>query len=358
MSREELEYQALVRAGRIFIAPLADAMNVDLWEELGLPADTDLRETLNGLNTSPGATSPILSSSPISLIVGGRAAVAGRERPTPTLEEKLDRAIAGLCPCGAEPAEHYAPYCGYDCVPNIVSDDTDSGGPGSRPAGWSPPTPMRWLPGLVSDVDDTGLQARSPRRRRGPFWAETFDRQGQDRVHLRLDDGCRFVGVDVPLEDPDTFGERCERAWNRLEAELTDQRRAEPGSEPAEHCQCPICAAAIAIQICDCGACGPDEQGNEPARSWGEVLERAYGPALAARWRAAQQMLDLLEAVFGSADVVGEPGRPGSPAQTLNRLRRFQLTYAVPEPRTCSPSAAVFAVDDESLRWCREPGLW
>lgn len=293
MSRDELERRALARPGSIFIGSLGDAMNVDLWEELRLPADTDLRGILNGLNTSPGATSPILPSSPVSLIVGGRGAAAWRERPTPTLEEKLDRAIAGLCPCGAEPAEQYAPYCGYDCVPNVAGEDTDPAPPGASLA-----TPMRWLPGLVSDVDDTGLQARSPRRPRGPFWAETFDRQGQDRVHLRLDDGYRHVGVDVPLEDPDTFGERCERAWNRLEAELTDQRRAEPVSEPAEYCQCPICTAAIAIQICHCGTCGPDEQGNEPARNWGEVLERAYGPVQTARWRAALQMLDLLVEVF------------------------------------------------------------
>lgn len=39
--------------------------------------------------------------------------------------EQIDRALAALCPCGAEPSEEYTPYCSYDCKPTHRGRDTE-----------------------------------------------------------------------------------------------------------------------------------------------------------------------------------------------------------------------------------------
>ncbi|MER7331646.1 MULTISPECIES: hypothetical protein [unclassified Micromonospora] len=141
-----------------------------------------------------------------------------------SLLDQIDRAIDGLCPCGAEPREGSA-YCGSDCEPTHISNDTDE-----RDTGWLS-TPMRWRPDLVTASDDTDLIPLGSETHgyTGRFNAQVYERASDPAVwHLRLDDGHRFVGVDLPnvggRQDPitDELVGRVREAWQRLEQELTD----------------------------------------------------------------------------------------------------------------------------------------
>lgn len=132
----------------------------------------------------------------------------------------IDRALGALCPCGAEPAEGSA-YCCDDCRPTHIAGDTDTSGPGAYGA---QSTAMRWRPDLITEVDD------SHRIKIGDFWrgrfhATTFEYANSDRLHLRLDDGNRFVGVDV--DGDHVANEELEDAWSKLERQLTDSRYSE-----------------------------------------------------------------------------------------------------------------------------------
>lgn len=143
------------------------------------------------------------------------------ELPTSTegepvsLLDRIDRASAGLCPCGAEPSGGSA-YCSDDCRPTIHGRDT-------QPASV---TEMRWRPDLVTAAPDDGLTSLGGRVRSGQFWREQFERE-DGSLHLRVDDGHRFVGADILA---DANHERCNEVWARLERELTDARRVEPES--------------------------------------------------------------------------------------------------------------------------------
>ncbi|GIM88879.1 hypothetical protein [Paractinoplanes toevensis] len=143
----------------------------------------------------------------------------------------LDRAIAGSCPCGAEPRPD-SPYCSYDCEPNWRGDDTISD---------VDRTPMRWRPDLVTEAENLPLLDSY---RRGQHHAQVFDRPGTDRIHLRLDDGHRFVGCDIQAGD----NEGQEAAWARLERELGNRRHLEPAEDDAW--------ADIAANACSCGCDG------------------------------------------------------------------------------------------------------
>lgn len=155
-------------------------------------------------------------------------------RPTVPIEDQIDRAIAGLCPCGGprrEPSEELpdgSPYCSYDCEPNHTSVHTDPREIGPLA------TPSRWRPDLVSAVNDAGLVSVRERQRRGQFWAEIFERAGTDQLHLRLDDDVRFVGADVPRGEGAEHDERCARKWAALERELTDGNRTMAAAERDE----------------------------------------------------------------------------------------------------------------------------
>ncbi len=98
----------------------------------------------------------------------------------------LDHAIDGLCPCGADPRPDSA-YCSDDCVPNYHGTHTSSDTDGTQ---------MRWRPDLVTAVDDSDLQLIE-QRRRGSRTASAYWRRGGTLMHLRLDDGHRYVGCDV-----------------------------------------------------------------------------------------------------------------------------------------------------------------
>lgn len=150
------------------------------------------------------------------------SAAAQADAATPaSLEERIDRAIDNLCPCGAEP-EPGSAYCGYDCRPNHIGRDTDQ-----APAGWGDlSTPMRWRPDMVTDVDDSDLiPLPIPTGYRGACHAQVFRRGPAEnlRLHLRLDDGYRFVGTDLTVSTgpgTETEAEQLSSAWVRLEHEL------------------------------------------------------------------------------------------------------------------------------------------
>lgn len=76
----------------------------------------------------------------------------------------IDRAIDGLCPCGAGPRPGSA-YCSDDCVPTHRSADTTSDIDG---------TAMRWRPDLVTETEDIGLTLVN-QSRRGPLIASVYE---------------------------------------------------------------------------------------------------------------------------------------------------------------------------------------
>lgn len=140
-----------------------------------------------------------------------------------SLLDRLDAAIDGKYPCGADPRDGSA-YCSYDCVPNHRGPDTDAPNSGVR-------TPMRWRPDLVTAAPDEGLLPNPVVGRRGPYRAQFFVRADRDAVHLRLDDGHRFVGCDVELYDSADVAvadDQITAMWTRLERELANARHAEP----------------------------------------------------------------------------------------------------------------------------------
>jgi hypothetical protein len=141
------------------------------------------------------------------------------------LLDQIDRLVEGFCPCGAEPRDGSA-YCGYDCEPNHVSIHTDQRETGEYA------TPMRWRPDMVTEADDTALTliAEFPIRRLN---AQISERVDSDALHLRLDDGHRYVGLDLVAEQagdpqvPAGLRRELDPIWERLERELTNSRHVE-----------------------------------------------------------------------------------------------------------------------------------
>jgi hypothetical protein len=135
--------------------------------------------------------------------------------------EQIDRAVDRLCPCGAEPDEEFDPYCSYDCTPNYHARHTISDRDGTQ---------MRWRPDLVTEVDDTGLSPYSARQRYGNFYVEFLQRAGTERLHVRVDDGHRWVGSDFDLLPAEDFEQRYEAKLRALLRELENNRHAVPSS--------------------------------------------------------------------------------------------------------------------------------
>lgn len=138
------------------------------------------------------------------------------------LLKRMDAAIDGRCPCGAEPREGSA-YCSSDCEPTHISTDT----------GWSG---MRWRPDLVVAFDESDLELTDEitdcglvDQLVGTARRRQWYRHRDGRRFLRLDDGDRWVGA--------FCGDETDRAggvlWRRLERELTDVRRIEDDPVPA-----------------------------------------------------------------------------------------------------------------------------
>jgi hypothetical protein len=135
----------------------------------------------------------------------------------------VDAAIDGLCPCGAEPRPGSV-YCSPDCEPTHRGPDTDApylGGPHAA----------RWRPDLVAAFDESGLTLLGGHHRddTGLDYC-VFTRGADDDAHLRVDDGHRFVGMDVPWSELEVAG--VTGVFRRLERELTDRRRLDP-DQPA-----------------------------------------------------------------------------------------------------------------------------
>jgi len=136
------------------------------------------------------------------------------------LLDQIDRAVDGLCPCGAPPRDGSA-YCSEDCVPTYRAAHTSSDTDGTQ---------MRWRPDLVTAVIDRDLTLLA-QHRRGRFNAQVFQRG--DTIHLRLDDGHRFVGVDVEPageQEPADYWDRPN--WGALEQELGNGRHVEAAASP------------------------------------------------------------------------------------------------------------------------------
>jgi hypothetical protein len=142
----------------------------------------------------------------------------------PSIEEKLDRAIAGLCPCGAEPVEEFAPYCGSDCLPTHRGANTSSAPP------WMPhATAARWRPELVTEDPDAGLTLLGESATDDRL-SQVFLRADARTVHLRVDDGNRFVGANLPLDAWLGAGDDVAQCWEDLDRELGDPRRVAGGT--------------------------------------------------------------------------------------------------------------------------------
>ncbi|PZG12955.1 hypothetical protein C1I95_24750 [Micromonospora craterilacus] len=143
--------------------------------------------------------------------------------------DQLDRAIDGLCPCGDQPRPGSA-YCGPDCEPTHLARDSDTTGPGRWSNRHGPATPARWRPDLAITDDDFGYEPiDAPTHYDGPYFARLLRPRDADALHLRLDDGHRWVGCNI-----DQFGgeitpalvEQIKAAWPKLERQLGDPRQA------------------------------------------------------------------------------------------------------------------------------------
>jgi hypothetical protein len=197
---------------------------------------------------------------------------------------RIDAAIDGLCPCGAPPRDGFA-YCGDDCTPTHVSEDTDE-----RMAGQLA-TPMRWRPDLVTAADDDSDLIEVDASRSGysgRYNARVFNRAGRPGVlHLRLDDGHRFVGMDVEVGSDTVFSVEAVLAitdgWQRLERELADPRHAVPDVDPWRDVMAPgLNAVADRLRgeyglpvTFDFGSPGPHLRLRGPRPHWATRLPRA-----------------------------------------------------------------------------------
>lgn len=134
----------------------------------------------------------------------------------------VDNAVAGLCPCGAQPRPGSA-YCSEDCRPSHVGPDTDAWRDGG-------PTGMRWRPDLVTAFDDSGLVLDWERAFSAAGLVCRTYRSDDGRLFARLDDGHRWVGMWLADSDTDTV-RGADQMWDRLERELSDCRRLDPTPE-------------------------------------------------------------------------------------------------------------------------------
>lgn len=152
---------------------------------------------------------------------GGHILGTGAEVADPV--EQIDRALAGLCPCGAEPVEEFHPYCSYDCKPNIRGAHTDTRETGELA------TPMRWRPDLVTAADEVEMTDYTDRIERDGLGHQVWLYPGGERVQLRVDDGFRFIGADMDRALYDSDSEAVLEKWEALRRQFHNERHLEPG---------------------------------------------------------------------------------------------------------------------------------
>lgn len=158
-----------------------------------------------------------------------------------SLLDQIDAVIDGLCGNCHHPIPDSSPsayFCGPDCQRAWDSRQaTNAAEVENQPDSTYPPLgPMRWRPDLVTAEDnDTGLElvatnygptisGSDDTHYTGRHNARLYRRTGQNVWHLRLDDGYRWVGCDVPDNHEQTLLE----AWSKLERELGNPQRMEP----------------------------------------------------------------------------------------------------------------------------------
>ncbi|MFG1846754.1 hypothetical protein [Micromonospora carbonacea] len=155
--------------------------------------------------------------------------------------DRIDATLHNLCPCGAAPRTG-SPYCSADCEPTHIAEDTDTSTNGHYA------TPMRWRPDLVTATDDSHLIPATAfgdphGGYTGPHNANVYKHRDRPGMwHLRLDDGHRYVGLDITedeLFDAADFTALMRDRWARLERELGNTRHLEPDDHPAR-CTLPI----------------------------------------------------------------------------------------------------------------------
>ncbi|WP_431728607.1 hypothetical protein [Verrucosispora sp. TAA-831] len=138
--------------------------------------------------------------------------------------DTINRAIDGRCPCGEQPRLGSA-YCGDDCKPTHVGDDTDTRSSGRLA------TPARWRPGLtITDDAEFGYEPiAADTHYEGRYFARLLRPRDTDALHLRLDDGHRWVGHTIDGFDgsfPPPMVARIKRGWRRLERQFGDSEQA------------------------------------------------------------------------------------------------------------------------------------
>lgn len=161
--------------------------------------------------------------------------------------EQIDATVEGRCAgpdCSAQLTDQSssAYFCSSTCQEIWQRRQVGRPSPGSAPvrgSGYVPPDQARWRPGLVAEAAaldpdlDPNLELIVEQPHRDGMTTRWYRYPATGRQHLRLDDGHRFVGADIP-EDADALAQA--ELLGRLERELTDPRRLdlEPGrSEPA-----------------------------------------------------------------------------------------------------------------------------
>ena len=145
---------------------------------------------------------------------------------TKAVVDRLDAAIDGRCPCGADPAPGSA-YCSDDCRPTHRGPDTDAPWLGGSHA-------ARWRPDLVTAFDESDLRLVTELTAEDRREADVMDRGASGftwrgyrhrdgRYFVRVDDGHRWVGAFTASREDAGRAMR-----ERLERELSDRRRLDP----------------------------------------------------------------------------------------------------------------------------------
>lgn len=199
--------------GRIFIAPVGAVDDENRWLEIGMLTE-------DGIALAEQDEVDVLSWGQLEPIRTDRPGMpASSPDPVDPLD-LIDRAVAGLCPCGAAPSEQFYPYCSYDCKPNHIGGDSDT-----SPAGQPLATPMRWRPDLVTAADEREMTPFTHRAMNAGLGHQVWLYPDGERVQLRVDDGYRFIGADLPLavyQDAEQAPERA-RKWQALRRQLLNE---------------------------------------------------------------------------------------------------------------------------------------